>query len=97
MLPRPPVAARPSRQARKLLPVQKATGSEIGPPFIRLLDRYLLDAGVTSYLFEPLAKPPKQGNIAARMLQMVGFEGVGAATVKWHHQVYEDKMESAYQ
>ena len=30
------------------------------------------------------------------MLQIVGFEGVGAATVKWHHLVYNDEMESAY-
>ena len=30
------------------------------------------------------------------MLRIVGFEGVGAATVKWHHLIYCDKMESAH-
>ena len=49
-----------------------------------------------SYLFEPLAKLSKRGDVATRMLRIVGFEGVGAATVKWHHLVYYDKMESAH-
>ena len=31
------------------------------------------------------------------MLQMMGFEGVGAATVKWHHRVYYDTKECGYQ
>ena len=31
------------------------------------------------------------------MWQIVGFEEVGASTMKWHHLVYYDKMESAYQ
>ena len=72
---------------RRLHPSKNVTNTGCGP----------YDENSSSYFLEPLAKPPKQGNIAARMLQIVGFEGVGAATVKWHHQVYEDKMESAYQ